>query len=249
MSPANGPAGTYWSASTLLGRRNANNRDFTLVRLSRTDGGELWRYVANGTAPASADAANAVAVDAAGNVVGAGVTVNGTTAADFAVVKLGCAGQEPATCADPATCYDAKTCDPGSTDCATAPDGTPCDDGDPCTQGDACLAGSCLADDLSTARCGLAAALGEAACSADKLPAGVKRGFVRARKTFTRGAAQANATKAKKLFAKARRPLTHVPGALAKAATRRRHPLSSGCAAALLGVVTRVDPALARLAM
>jgi hypothetical protein len=227
----------------------AGDGDFTLVRLSRTDGRELWRYTANGTATASLDAANAVAVDAAGNVVGAGVTVNATTAADFAVVKLGCAGQEPATCADPATCYDAKTCDPGEIDCTTAPDGTPCSDGDSCTQGDACLAGACLADDASTVRCGLAAALAEPACAADRIPLGVKRAFTRARKLSTRGAAQANATKAKKLFAKARAPLGHVPAALAKATTRRRHPLSAGCAAALLGVATRVDPALARLAM
>jgi len=63
-------------------------RDFTAVKLSGADGGEIWRQVINGSAD-QFDEAGAVAVDAAGDVVAAGSTTNSETrGTDFIVVKL-----------------------------------------------------------------------------------------------------------------------------------------------------------------
>ena len=60
--------------------------DFAVVKLDGASGAERWRQGINGTANGS-DAAVAVAVDAAGDVVAAGTTRNSGTL-DFTVVKL-----------------------------------------------------------------------------------------------------------------------------------------------------------------
>jgi Big-like domain-containing protein/putative pyrroloquinoline-quinone binding quinoprotein len=63
--------------------------DFAVVKFDGASGTELWRRVINGTLSGSVDQANAVAVDAVGNVVAAGFTSNsGSTEQDFTVVKL-----------------------------------------------------------------------------------------------------------------------------------------------------------------
>jgi hypothetical protein len=62
--------------------------DFTVVKLGGAAGAERWRYVLlNGTAD-DFDAALAVVVDGAGDVVVAGYTTNAGTGTDFLVVKL-----------------------------------------------------------------------------------------------------------------------------------------------------------------
>ena len=61
--------------------------DFTVVKLAGSSGAELWRQVLNGTASGT-DAAHAVRVDAAGDVIAAGELQNIGTGMDFAVVKL-----------------------------------------------------------------------------------------------------------------------------------------------------------------
>jgi hypothetical protein len=61
--------------------------DFTVVKFDGTTGAELWRKVINGTAN-DTDAAFAVTVDAAGDVVAVGRTANVGTGDDFTVVKL-----------------------------------------------------------------------------------------------------------------------------------------------------------------
>ena len=59
--------------------------DFTVVKLAGANGAELWRYVF----PAGLSGqANAVAVDAAGDVVAAGLSSNSPSAYDFTVVKM-----------------------------------------------------------------------------------------------------------------------------------------------------------------
>jgi hypothetical protein len=60
---------------------------FTVVKLNGASGDELWRRDIHGTAD-EGGFANALAVDAAENVLAAGVTENTGTSADFTVVKL-----------------------------------------------------------------------------------------------------------------------------------------------------------------
>ncbi len=66
--------------------------DFTVVKLARDDGTVRWRQEIDGTIADESnyysDVANALAIDAAGDVVVAGQTANAETANDFAVVKL-----------------------------------------------------------------------------------------------------------------------------------------------------------------
>ena len=62
-------------------------QNFTVVKLDGVSGAELWRRVIS-SATFRNDQANAVTVDAAGNVVAAGVTVNVGTSGDFTVIKL-----------------------------------------------------------------------------------------------------------------------------------------------------------------
>jgi hypothetical protein len=61
--------------------------DFTVIKFSGADGTVLWDQRINGTAN-GLDAARAVVVDAAGNVVAGGTTFNTGTSVDFTVVKL-----------------------------------------------------------------------------------------------------------------------------------------------------------------
>ena len=62
-------------------------QDFTVVNLDGASGAELWRQViSNGSSVL--EAANAVAVDEAGNVVAAGVTENTGPSTDFTVAKF-----------------------------------------------------------------------------------------------------------------------------------------------------------------
>jgi hypothetical protein len=65
-------------------------QDFTVLKVDGSRGVELWRKVIHGTASSTqgSDGANAVAVDAAGNVFAAGVVTNADTGADFIVVKF-----------------------------------------------------------------------------------------------------------------------------------------------------------------
>ena len=65
-----------------------------VLKVNGTNGVELWRQTLNGTAN-EIDRANAVALDAAGDVVAAGFLANTTTGADFTVVKFdGATGAE-----------------------------------------------------------------------------------------------------------------------------------------------------------
>ncbi len=68
-------------------QNTGTSRDFTVVKFSGVDGTELWRQVINGTADMF-DAALAVTVDGAGDVVAAGFTTNTGTLRDFTVVKF-----------------------------------------------------------------------------------------------------------------------------------------------------------------
>jgi hypothetical protein len=63
--------------------KNGKGSDFTVVKLDAVNGQELWRRSSSNTIADSWDWANAVAVDALGNVVAAGASGN-----DFTVVKL-----------------------------------------------------------------------------------------------------------------------------------------------------------------
>jgi hypothetical protein len=77
----------------------ATNRDFFVAKLTGASGTELWRTVIDGSAPTTGaidgDGANAVAVDASGDVLAAGSTRNLGTERDFTVVKLaGATGAE-----------------------------------------------------------------------------------------------------------------------------------------------------------
>jgi len=69
--------------------------DFTVIKLAGESGAELWRYGLNGTRAISNDIANAVTVDAAGDVLVAGVLDNSGTRGDLTVMKLaGSSGAE-----------------------------------------------------------------------------------------------------------------------------------------------------------
>ncbi len=61
--------------------------DFTVIKFSGADGTELWRKVINGTSNLP-DVAEAVTVDAVGDVVAAGWTQNTGTGIGFTVVKF-----------------------------------------------------------------------------------------------------------------------------------------------------------------
>jgi len=63
------------------------SNDFTVIKFDGTSGAVLWSQDIDGTAN-DFDGANAVAVDAAGNVVAAGFTTNTGTFEDFTVVKF-----------------------------------------------------------------------------------------------------------------------------------------------------------------
>jgi hypothetical protein len=72
----------------------STREDFMVLKVNGTNGVELWRQTLNGTAN-EIDRANAVALDAAGDVVAAGFLANTTTGADFTVVKFdGATGAE-----------------------------------------------------------------------------------------------------------------------------------------------------------
>jgi uncharacterized delta-60 repeat protein len=73
-------------------------QDFTVVKFDAS-GRELWRQVIDGSAatstPFDGDAANAVVVDAGGDVIAAGATRNSDTGQDFTVIKFnGATGAE-----------------------------------------------------------------------------------------------------------------------------------------------------------
>lgn len=214
----------------------ATGTDFALVRLAAADGVELVRRTLGGSAATSADAARAVAVDRAGNLVGAGTLGNAATGTDIAVVKIGCTGGEPLTCPGPEPCYDA-VCEPAGDVCVVNPEGTPCSDGDPCTQTDACRDGACAPADLEVVRCELAIALADPACAADRLPRAVKRGLKRTRRLVDKAEAASEPAKRVDFASRARTRLGKVGTAIDRATTRRRRPLSAGCAAALRAVV------------
>jgi len=234
--------------NVLAGGRIENTgagRDFALVRLAAADGVEIVREVVNG---GTADQATAVAVDAAGNLVGAGALDSTDAGTDLAVVKLGCRGGEPATCTTPGQCYDAATCDPPADACAVSPDGTQCSDGDACTERDACRARACTAPDLEVVRCALLAAPADPACAADRLPRGVKRGVKRARGQVERAERATDPAKVRALAQRASARLAKVSAAIDKAAERRRRPLSEACAAALRVIVLDAQARLGRVA-
>jgi hypothetical protein len=68
--------------------------DFTVLKVNGSSGVKLWRQTLNGTANGF-DRANAVALDAAGDVVAAGFLANTATGSDFTVVKFdGATGAE-----------------------------------------------------------------------------------------------------------------------------------------------------------
>jgi hypothetical protein len=68
--------------------------DFTVLKLDGVSGAERWRQVINGSTNIN-DGAFAVAVDAAGDVVAAGSTVNSGTGSGFTVIKFdGASGAE-----------------------------------------------------------------------------------------------------------------------------------------------------------
>jgi hypothetical protein len=58
--------------------------DFTVIKFNGVNGAELWRRDINGTW----DQASSVAVDSAGNVVAAGLTISAGTFEDFTVIKF-----------------------------------------------------------------------------------------------------------------------------------------------------------------
>jgi uncharacterized delta-60 repeat protein len=66
---------------------NGTSRDLTLIKFDRATGDELWRQVINGTRNGF-DEADAVTVDASGDVVVAGHTENADIFGDFTVVKF-----------------------------------------------------------------------------------------------------------------------------------------------------------------
>jgi len=125
---------------------------------SASDGPELWRSVLDGSATDEAVQSEAtegwvgVALDAAGHVVVAGLTIEDGTEDDFTVAKLDGATGGLTICGN-AVVEPGEACDPGSDvagDCCTAAcgligDAEPCEDGDSdaCTAPDTCAAGIC----------------------------------------------------------------------------------------------------------
>ena len=73
-----------------------NSNDFTVIKFDGVSGEELWRQLISSTAAFSFNRANAVTVDASGDVVAAGVTRNDSTGlVGFTVVKFdGSRGEE-----------------------------------------------------------------------------------------------------------------------------------------------------------
>ena len=70
------------------------SRDFTLIKFDGATGAELWRQVINGTANGF-DEADAITINASGDVVAAGHTENADIFGDFIVVKFdGATGAE-----------------------------------------------------------------------------------------------------------------------------------------------------------
>src|SRR5437016_321508 len=67
-------------------RNTGTGQDFTVIKFSRLNGAELWRRAINGTAN-DGDAAFAVAVDGAGDVVAVG-SVGKDRLDDVSVVKM-----------------------------------------------------------------------------------------------------------------------------------------------------------------
>jgi len=65
-------------------------QDFTVLKVNGSSGAMSWRKVVHGTASSTlgSDGANAVAVDAAGDVIAAGNLTNADTGSDFTVVKF-----------------------------------------------------------------------------------------------------------------------------------------------------------------
>ena len=121
---------------------------FAVVKLSGSDGSELLRAVTYGSNPnhQPSGAAKAVAVDAAGHPVAAGVIYNSDTGSDFIVVNPGVpAGPQ---CGD-GVVEPGEDCDDGNTadgDCCSAtcqfePAGTACGGG--CDPGTCDGAGVC----------------------------------------------------------------------------------------------------------
>ena len=78
-------AGDVVAAGSTL--NTGTSEDFTVVKFRGTDGAVLWSRNINGTANLE-DGAFAVTVDAAGDVVAAGITENTGTSVDFTVVKF-----------------------------------------------------------------------------------------------------------------------------------------------------------------
>ena len=74
-------------AQVLDSNNTATGADFTVIKFDGMSGTELWRKTINGTAN-DFDTTFAVTVDAAGDVVAAGVIKNIGTGDDFIVVKL-----------------------------------------------------------------------------------------------------------------------------------------------------------------
>ncbi len=73
------------------GTVSATSLDFTVLKADGATGSDLWRRDINGSQPGSlvpADEGLAVAVDARGDVVAAGLTENEGTGSDFTAVKL-----------------------------------------------------------------------------------------------------------------------------------------------------------------
>lgn len=125
--------------------------DFTVVKLAKMTGNELWRKEINGVAD-GADSAKAVAMDSANDVIAGGGIVN-TSNPDFFVTKLkGTDGSDftPPVCGnyllEPSEqCDDGNTLDGDccSSTCQLEQDGSSCSDGNVCTQTDTCQAGVC----------------------------------------------------------------------------------------------------------
>jgi len=85
-------AGNVVAAGHIHAHNTGTSSEFTVVKFDGASGAEFWRNMINAGAN---DLANAVAVDAAGNVTAAGISENPNTGIDFIVVKFdGATGQE-----------------------------------------------------------------------------------------------------------------------------------------------------------
>jgi cysteine-rich repeat protein len=93
---------------------NSTGREFTVVKLDGTNGLEAWHQEINGSDD-DRDEANAVAVDAAGDVIAAGSVDNDPTRGDFTVVKLGGSDGANVICGD-GVVEGTETCDDSNTD-------------------------------------------------------------------------------------------------------------------------------------